>query len=57
MSTGSHIPTKAECYVSRIELMSIFLSCYLVFTSVYLLTIRVDVTVEFDHTQSITNTV
>lgn len=52
MSTGSHIPTKAGCYVARTELLSIFLSCYLVFTSVYLLTVREDVTVEFDHTQS-----
>jgi hypothetical protein len=52
MSTGGHIPTKTGCYVARIELLSIFLSCYLVFTSVYLLTVREDVTVEFDHTQS-----
>jgi hypothetical protein len=52
MSIGGHIPTKAGCYVARTELLSILLSCYLVFTCVYLLTVRVDVTVEFDHTQS-----
>ena len=49
MSTGGHIPTKAGRYVARIELLSIFLSFYLIFTSLYLLTVRVDVTVQFDH--------